>query len=247
MAFNDDLKEYELLKMNSKAENAVTAAVAATAATGAIPIPFADAPAMITEEVALMATICKIYGINIKKDGLKMLATAAISAGGATIVGKTLFSNAAKFIPGVGSVVGGAISAGTAGVVTLAMGKAFIEVCKLVKLGKLSEFDVTSQKGIDLLKEGFKAQIKKGSGKTNATTIYSSAEGVDVILSDIGAERNDVICVLWQVLGLKRAEAEELIKNLPATIEKNLSKDKADELTSKLRDAGARVYVKGNK
>ena len=49
--------------------------MAATAATGAIPIPFADAPMMIAEQVALMATICGIYGIDVGKDGLKMLAT----------------------------------------------------------------------------------------------------------------------------------------------------------------------------
>ena len=39
----DDLKNLELIALNEKAENAVAVAVAATAATGAIPIPFADA------------------------------------------------------------------------------------------------------------------------------------------------------------------------------------------------------------
>lgn len=53
----DDLKNLELIALNEKAENAVAVAVAATAATGAIPIPFADAPMMIAEQVALMATI----------------------------------------------------------------------------------------------------------------------------------------------------------------------------------------------
>lgn len=154
----DDLKNLEITKMNDNAENAVAVAVAATAATGAIPIPFADAPLLITEQVTLMATICGIYGIDVKKDGLKMLATTAIGAGGATIVGKTIATNLLKIIPGVGTVAGGAISAGTAGVITLAMGKAFIEVCKMVKLGKLSEADLTSSKGAEAMKEQFKTQ-----------------------------------------------------------------------------------------
>lgn len=124
---NNDLKQLELVRMNEQAENAVAVAVAATAATGALPIPFADAPLMVGEEVALMVKICAIYGINVKKEGLKMLAVTALSAGGATIVGKTIASNLFKLIPGAGSVVGGTISAGTAGVVTLAMGKAFID------------------------------------------------------------------------------------------------------------------------
>ncbi len=162
---DDFEREYEdrmeLIEMNEKADNAVAIAVAATAATGAIPIPFADMPLLIGEQVTLMASICAIYGINIKKDGLKMLATSAISAGGAALVGKTVATNLMKFIPGAGTVAGGVVSAGTAGVITLAMGKAFIEVCKLVKIGKLSEKDLTSSKGTNLMKESFKEQMKK--------------------------------------------------------------------------------------
>lgn len=157
---DDELKALEITALNEKAENAVAAAVAATTLTGAVPIPFADAPLLIAEQVTLMATICGIYGINIKKDGLKMLATAVIGTGGATIVGKTFVSNIFKLVPGIGTVAGGAISAGTAGLITLAMGKAFIEVCKMVKLGKLSEADLTAAKGTKVMKEKFKEQIK---------------------------------------------------------------------------------------
>lgn len=162
---DNELKELEFVKMNEKAENAVAVAVATTAATGAIPIPFADAPILIGEQVTLMATICGIYGINVKKEGLKMLAFAAIGTGGATVVGKTIATNLIKLVPGAGSIAGGAISAGTAGVVTLAMGKAFINVCKMVKLGKLSESELASKNGAEILKEEFKAQIKKESKK----------------------------------------------------------------------------------
>ena len=157
---DNELKRLEITALNEKAENAVAVAVAATAATGAIPIPFADAPLLIAEQVTLMATICGIYGIDVGKDGLKMLATAAMGAGGSSIVGKTVATNLLKLIPGAGTVAGGAISAGTAGVVTLAMGKAFIEVCKMVKLGKLSEKDITSSKGTTIMKEEFKEQWK---------------------------------------------------------------------------------------
>lgn len=115
---------------------------------------------MIAEQVALMVTICGIYGIDVEKDGLKMLATTALGAGGAAIVGKTLATNLLKFVPGAGTILGGVISAGTAGTVTYAMGTAFIEVCKMVKLGKLSEKDITSAKGTAIMKEEFKEQWK---------------------------------------------------------------------------------------
>ena len=116
---------------------------------------------MIAQQVGLMASICAIYKIDIEKDGLKMLATAAIGAGGAAVVGKTLATNLLKMIPGIGTAAGGVVSGGTAGVVTLAMGKAFIEVCKMVKVGKLSEADLTSSKGTELMKQQFREQLTK--------------------------------------------------------------------------------------
>ena len=158
---DEELKELELVRMNEKAENAVACAVAATAATGAIPIPFADAPLLIGEQVALLAKISSIYEIRIKEDGLKMLATAALGVGGATFVGKTVVSNVFKLIPGIGSVAGGMISGGTAGLITLAMGNSYIAVCKMVKNGELDEDDIASENGKNIMKENFKKQIKK--------------------------------------------------------------------------------------
>lgn len=158
--FPDELKRLRLTEMLEKADNAVVVAAAAATATGAIPIPFADAPFLIGEQVVLMATIAAIFEINIRKDGLKTLALAALSTYGATIIGKTVASNLLKLIPIAGTVVGGAVSAGTAGVVTFTMGKAFIEICKLVKIGKLREEDITSYKGVDMLKSAFTLQLK---------------------------------------------------------------------------------------
>lgn len=154
-----ELKGLEITALNEKAENAVAVAAAAAAATGAVPIPFADAPLLIAEQVTLMASICGIYGINIKKDGLKMLVTTVIGASGATVIGKTVATNLLKLIPGAGTVAGGAVSAGTASVVTMAMGKAFIEVCKMVKIGKLSESDITSKKGVSIMKKLLKKEL----------------------------------------------------------------------------------------
>lgn len=176
---DDELKRSEITAMNEKAENAVAVAVAATAATGVVPVPFADAPMMIAEQVALMATICGIYGIDVKKDGLKMLATTAIGAGGATIIGKTIASNLFKLVPGAGTVLGGAISAGTAGMVTLAMGKAFIEVCKMVRLGKLSESDLITDKGTAVMKAKFKEQIKRSKSKEQQKQETERKENAD--------------------------------------------------------------------
>ena len=156
-----DLQGYEYKEMLEKADNVVLGFVAATGATGAIPIPFADAPLLIGEQVAMMAAINAVFKMDVGKDVLKSLATAAIGVGGATVLGKTIVSNVLKLIPGVGSVAGGAISAATAGVITLALGKAYIQVCKAIKMGKLNQSDLSKKAGADALKSAFKEQLKK--------------------------------------------------------------------------------------
>ena len=154
-----DLQNFEYKEMMEKADNVVLGFAATTGATGAIPIPFADAPLLIGQQVAMMVAINSIFKFDVSKDALKSLATAAI--GGATVVGKTIVANALKFIPGVGSVAGGTISATTAGFITLALGKAYIQICKAIKMGKLNQDDLTKKAGVDALKKAFKEQIKK--------------------------------------------------------------------------------------
>lgn len=159
--FLEDIQEYEYQEMFEKANNIVLGFVASTTATGAVPLPFADAPLLIGQQVAMMVTINSVFKFDIERNALASLASAVIGVGGATVIGKTIASNLLKCIPGVGTVAGGAISAGTAGVITLALGKAYIEVCKAIKMGKLDQNDLTKRAGLDMLKKSFKEQLKK--------------------------------------------------------------------------------------
>ena len=84
----------------------------------------------------------------------------SIGAGGATILGKTVVTNIIKFIPGAGTVVGGAISAGTAGVITAALGEAYIGIMELVFKGDMSIDDLGTKKGKDAMSALFKNQLK---------------------------------------------------------------------------------------
>ena len=108
-----------------------------------------------------MVAINGVFKIDIEKDALKSLVTAVIGVGGATVIGKTVASNLLKLIPGIGTVAGGMISAGTAGIITLALGKAYIEVCKEIRMGKLNQDDLAKKAGIDMMKKAFKKQIQQ--------------------------------------------------------------------------------------
>ena len=83
---------------------------------------------LIPTQVDMIASITVIFGFDVNKSVITALLSSSIGAGGAAILGKTVATNIIKFIPGVGTVVGGAISAGTAGVITAALGEAYIGV-----------------------------------------------------------------------------------------------------------------------
>ena len=86
--------------------------------------------------------------------------SATLGAGGATILGKTVVSNILKLIPGVGTVVGGAISGATAALITTALGEAYILLMTQIFKGEMSVSDIGTEKGREAMAKLFKEQLK---------------------------------------------------------------------------------------
>ncbi len=104
--------------------------ITASFGVGFTPIPFSDAAILVPEQVAMLAHITTIFGgVNVDKD---LLVAVASGVAGATVIGKTFVSNLLKFIPGVGTIVGGVISGSTASLLTTALAFSYIEVMKVV-------------------------------------------------------------------------------------------------------------------
>ena len=114
--------------MRDSAERAVHLASAAAGAVGASPIPGSDAPLI----AAIQAKMIHSINANFEVDMATSMAASTIAGIlGLTAVaqaGKAIVSNALKFIPIAGSVVGGAISATTAIALTESIGFAYIRV-----------------------------------------------------------------------------------------------------------------------
>ena len=145
----------------AKATNVVLAFAASTGVTGAIPIPFADAPLLIAQQVAMMGAINAVFHITVGKDVLKSLALGAIGVGGATVIGRTVATSLIKLIPGAGTIMGGTAAAGTAAALTLALGKAYIGICKSIKMGDLNLDELSQKKGREAFKQAFRDEMKK--------------------------------------------------------------------------------------
>ena len=113
----------------------------------------------------MIASITVIFGFDVNKSIITALLSSTIGSGGATVLGKTIVTNLIKLIPGAGTVVGGAISAGTAGVITAALGEAYIGIMELVFKGEMSIDDIGTKKDKETMAELFKKNLKNSKEK----------------------------------------------------------------------------------
>ncbi len=150
-----------LAEKKRRAQAAVATATVAAAGEGAAPIPFSDCALLIPTQLGMIASITVIFGFDVNKSILTAFLSSTLGAGGATLLGKTIVSNLVKLIPGAGTIVGGAISAGTAGVITAALGEAYIGIMELVFKGEMSIDDLSTDKGRNEMATLFKSGLKK--------------------------------------------------------------------------------------
>ena len=66
----------------------------------------------------------------------------------------------------------------------------------------------------------------------------------DVVLESAGAKKIAVIKEVRGITGLGLKEAKELVDGAPNTVKEAVSKDEAEEIKSKLEEAGATVELK---
>ena len=164
----DTLQNLQIVSLEEKkrrAQAAVATATLAAAGEGAAPIPFSDCALMIPTQLGMIASITVIFGFDVNKSIITALLSSTIGTGGATLLGKTVVTNILKFIPGVGTVAGGAISAGTAGVITAALGEAYIGIMELVFKGDMSIDDIGTKKGKETMAQLFKSNLKTSKAK----------------------------------------------------------------------------------
>lgn len=160
----DTLQNVQIASLSEKkrhAQAAVATATVAAAGEGAVPIPFSDCALLIPTQLTMIASITVIFGFDVNKSILTAFLSSTLGTGGATLLGKKVVANLIKLIPGVGSVAGGAISAGTAGIITAALGEAYIGIMSLVFSGEMSIEDLSSKKGKAEMKKLFIEELSK--------------------------------------------------------------------------------------
>jgi len=99
---------------------AIGLATAASAATGAIPIPIADAAVLVPIQIAMFEAIARVYGRKFKEDDFTKMID-AIAPGAAVGIGRLAAGGLVKLIPGLGPLIYGSVAAA----LTAALGTAF--------------------------------------------------------------------------------------------------------------------------
>ena len=66
----------------------------------------------------------------------------------------------------------------------------------------------------------------------------------DVVLTDVGASKINVIKVVREITGLGLKEAKDLVDGAPKAVKEGVAKAEAEEAKKKLEEAGAKVELK---
>ena len=108
-----------------------------------------------------------------------------------------------------------------------------LELSELVKALE-EEFDVTAQATVA-------AAPAAAAGAAEAGAAEKSE--FDVVLKSAGASKINVIKVVKEVTGLGLKDAKAFVDGAPKPVKEGVAKDEAEELKSKLEEAGAEVEL----
>lgn len=115
-----------------------------------------------------------------------------------------------------------------------------LTVLELSELKKLMEerFDVTAAAAMPV---GMPMMMAAGGGEAAAAEEKTS---FDVILSEVGGAKLQVIKVVREVTGLGLKEAKDLVDSAPGKIKEGVTKDEAEKIKAAIEEAGGKVEIK---
>jgi large subunit ribosomal protein L7/L12 len=83
-----------------------------------------------------------------------------------------------------------------------------------------------------------------GGGAAGPAAAAEEKTEFDVILTDFGAKKIEVIKVVREVTSLGLKEAKDLVEGVPKPIKEGVAKAEAETIKKKFEDVGAKVEIK---
>ena len=122
-------------------------------------------------------------------------------------------------------------------VVDYIKGISVMELSQLVKTLE-SELGVSAAAAMPMM-----AMPMAGAGGGAAAAVEEQTE-FTAVLTDIGANKINVIKVVREVTSLGLKEAKDLVESAPKPIKEGVTKEEAEAIKKKFEDVGAKVEVK---
>ena len=88
------------------------------------------------------------------------------------------------------------------------------------------------------------AAVAVAAGGAAGAAAAEEKDEFDVILSEAGANKINVIKEVRTITGLGLKEAKDLVDGAPKTVKEGVAKAEAEEMKKKLEEAGAKVELK---
>ena len=86
--------------------------------------------------------------------------------------------------------------------------------------------------------------VAAAAGDGEAAGAAEEKDSFDVVLTGLGEKKINVIKEVRAITGLGLKEAKDLVEGVPKPVKEGAAKDEADEIKSKLEEAGATVELK---
>ena len=83
-----------------------------------------------------------------------------------------------------------------------------------------------------------------GAATTDGAAAEEEKTAFDVVLTNAGGQKIQVIKVVRALTGLGLKEAKDLVDSAPKPVKEGVAQDEADSIRQQLEDAGASVEVK---
>ena len=115
-----------------KCNKIIASAAAAAGLAGVAPIPLADTIPITAAQIRMVIALGKVFDFTISESAAKSV----LSIMTAQTVGRTVFANLIKAIPGAGTIVGGVVASATASAITTALGKVVSEDFYKISVGE---------------------------------------------------------------------------------------------------------------
>lgn len=159
ISFSNVLSSFKLKR--KEANLAVKKYVGLAFAAATTPVPLSDAAVLVPLQVTMMTQITLIYGAKLSKSKMQRILISLVGVSGTTIAGRFIATNLIKLIPGAGSVIGGAISAATAAIMTYALGNTYIYIMESLLKGEINEEELGNKNTVDTIGRVMKENLAR--------------------------------------------------------------------------------------